>query len=241
METMPSGERVPVLLQKAAGAVCSFLENILPPLSERWWDLQVLPHLSFQQRRAVESKRVTGLSGLDLAALLRVLDLNWYEISERVGFSNEDRHFLKELRTVRDRWAHSSVAEFASEDVYRDLDTLQRFLIAIGADDDLLAEVKQTRDAAFPIAGKALTPTVAQSAASSSAFQVGQLVSPKADSNCVAAVTGVQPGVPETRYDVFEAGVIKTYYESQLRLAHPSSSLEPIPLADFDAYLSALH
>ncbi len=114
MDDKPSSESVPSLLQKAAGAVCSFLEEVLPSLSIRWWDLNVLPHLSFQQRRSVDARRVKRLSGLDLAALLRVLDSNWYEVSEKYSLSNEDRHFLKELRTVRDRWAHSTVAEFAS-------------------------------------------------------------------------------------------------------------------------------
>ena len=241
MDDKPNSESVPSLLQKAAGAVCSFLEKVLPSLSDRWWDLNVLPHLSFQQRRSVEAKRVTQLSGLDLAALLRVLDSNWYEVSEKLSLSNEDRHFLKELRTVRDRWAHSTVAEFASEDVYRDLDTLQRFLIAIGADDELLASVKRARDAALPIGETTRPLTSAQAPASPTAFKVGQLVSLKTDPNRMGAVTAVHPGLPETRYSVFDAGAIKTYYESQLQLARPSSSFEPIPLADFDAYLSGLH
>jgi ATP-dependent helicase HepA len=62
----------------------------------------------------------------------------------------------------------------------------------------------------------------------------------KSDLSCTGAVTGVHPGLPETRYSVFEAGAIKTYYESQLQPVRPSSSLEPIALAEFDAYLSAL-
>jgi ATP-dependent helicase HepA len=177
MDDRSTNVRVPSLLQKAAATICSFLDQILPPLSERWWEVLVLPHLSFQQRMAVEGKRVTNLSGLDLAALLRVLDSNWHEVSEKLALSTEDRHFLKELRTVRDRWAHSSVAEFAPEDVYRDLDTLQRFLIAIGADDDLLTEVRQAKEAALPVGGLMRQSTAVHAPEPRTTFQIGQLVS----------------------------------------------------------------
>ncbi|HUQ90369.1 MAG TPA: helicase-related protein [Bryobacteraceae bacterium] len=238
MDEKLTHERVLSLLQKAAAAVCSLLQEILPSISEKWWEVLVLSHLSFQQRRAVEAKRVTKLSGLDLAALLRVLDSNWYEVSEKLALANEGRHFLKELRTVRDRWAHSSVAEFAPEDIYRDLDTLQRFLMAIEADDEILVEVKAVKEAALPLGGSVRPPSSAPE--SRAAFQVGQVVSLKTDGSCTGVVTGVNPAAPETRYSVFEAGSIKTYYESQLQPVRPPSHIEPIALADFDAYLSAL-
>ena len=68
------GERVPNLLLQAARAVRSFLDGMLPTLSSSWWTELVVANLSFQQRRAVETRRISALSGLDLAALLRVLD-----------------------------------------------------------------------------------------------------------------------------------------------------------------------
>ena len=61
MDDKRNSESVPSLLQKAAGAVCSFLEEVLPSLSVRWWDLNVLPHLSFQQRRSVDASLLSHL------------------------------------------------------------------------------------------------------------------------------------------------------------------------------------
>ena len=52
--------------------VRGFLEEVLPALSPGWWADLVVPNLSFQQRRAVETRRITALAGLDLAALLRI-------------------------------------------------------------------------------------------------------------------------------------------------------------------------
>ncbi len=241
MDSTSAGAQIPSLLHKTSATVCSILDQILPSISERWWEVLVLPNLSFQQRRAVDAKRVTKLSGLDLAALLRVLDSNWHDVSTgKLELTTEDRHFLKELRTVRDRWAHTSVAEFAPEDIYRDLDTLHRFLIAIGADDDLLNEVKQAKEKALLVSGLMRPSTALDATESRTTFQVGQLVSLKSDPNCTGAVTGVHPAQPETRYSVFEAGQIKTYYESQLQPTQLASPLEPIDLVEFDAYLSAL-
>src|ERR1035437_4085376 len=97
------GERVPSVLLQAARALRGFLDEVLPTLSSSWGADLVVPNLSFQQRRAVETRRITVLSGLDLAALLRILDSNWYAIADRLVLPNEARHYLKEMRTVRDR------------------------------------------------------------------------------------------------------------------------------------------
>ena len=71
-------------------------------------------------------------------------------------------------------------------------------------------------------------------------FQIGDLVLLKIDPDCTVAITGINPGPPETKYSVFEAGSIKTYYESQLQPIRSSPSIQPIALAEFEAYLSSL-
>lgn len=125
--------RISGLLKETASDLCRYLEGLLPSLSENWWAELVVRLLSFQQQRAVEQRKVAALSGLDLAALLRVLDQNWCAISEAKNAPMEARHYVKEMRSVRDRWAHASVDEFSNDDVYRDLDTIQRFAMIIDA------------------------------------------------------------------------------------------------------------
>ena len=56
-------DRVPLLLQKAAAALCTLLDLTLPSVSDRWWDALVLPNLSFQQQRAVDAKGITKRRG----------------------------------------------------------------------------------------------------------------------------------------------------------------------------------
>lgn len=62
------------LLGHAASALCGALEEILPSLSETWWETCVQSKLSFQQRRHVKQRRISRLDQLDLAALIRLVD-----------------------------------------------------------------------------------------------------------------------------------------------------------------------
>ena len=130
------------LLTECAMPLADYLNRALPAISENWWNDAVLKVLSFQQRKRAEENRNASLSGLDLAALLRVLDRNWYQISNKMNLHPEARHFVKEMQTVRNRWAHAGSEGFPAEDVYRDLDTLLRFAKAIEARANFIESVK---------------------------------------------------------------------------------------------------
>ena len=127
---------------EVASDLCHYLEALLPRLSEQWWTELVVRVLSFQQQRAVEQRKITALSGLDIAALLRVLDQNWYAIAAIKNPPAEARHYVKEMRSVRDRWAHASIDAFSQDDIYRDLDTIQRFAMIIDAEDTFIEKIR---------------------------------------------------------------------------------------------------
>jgi len=116
-----------LLIQRVTACLAEYLDKVLPSICEDWWNHTVINTLSFQQRRRIEQRNIQSLAALDLAALLRVLDQNWYQISKKLDLTSENRHFVKEMQTVRNRWAHAGSEGFPVEDVYRDLDTLQRF------------------------------------------------------------------------------------------------------------------
>lgn len=120
-------------LQTTTVDLANFLNKHLPTLSENWWSQYVVQRLSPPQQRYLEESRFTQLEQLDFAALLRVLDQNWYELSKHTQSPREGRNWLKELQLVRNKWAHRSSQDIASDEVYRDLDTLGRFLKMLGA------------------------------------------------------------------------------------------------------------
>jgi hypothetical protein len=96
------------LLSDVAGQLAVFLEKVLPPLFDDWWNKAVVNTLSFQQKRRLEQRNIHVTGWLDLAGLLRVLDQNWYQISNSLDLTSEARHFVKEMQTVRNHWAHAT-------------------------------------------------------------------------------------------------------------------------------------
>src|ERR1700752_3961398 len=86
----------------------TFLEHELPALGPDWWGRGVLAKLSYQQRAAAETHGWSSLDDLDVAALLRGVDSNWDLFRRRNLVTWEDRNWLKEATSVRNRWAHEA-------------------------------------------------------------------------------------------------------------------------------------
>ncbi|WP_224958709.1 helicase-related protein [Geomonas subterranea] len=238
-----------LLSRDAAEALREFLSVVLPEISECWWKACVIPALSFQQLRMVEERNITELQGLDLAAVLRVLEKNWYEIGIRRSLPQEARTWTKEMQHIRNKWAHA-VGQPDTDDLYRDLDTLQRFLSAIKADGNLIELIRQKKVASinFGAAGsepKPLPPDAAHlptppTLDSTTEFIPGDTVMLKADPSLIGAVVQVLPGQPENRYMVFIGTKAVQYYGSQLVRFESQSATEILPLESFHAHLSAL-
>ena len=240
--------RVAEHLSEVSVQLALFLEKVLPPISDDWWNQAVLSSLSFQQRMRIEQRKVTSLDGLDLAGLLRVLDQNWYQISKSLSLASEARHFAKEMQTVRNHWAHADAKVFSVEDTYRDLDTLQRFAVVIGADDGLIQELRKTKadllaaEAQPQLVKDAETPSASQHKNNGEfEFEPGQIVILKSNPSFRGAVVAVLLSEPENRVKVFAEGMVQAFYASQLEIQDKSEEREDSVACDqFHAYLTAL-
>ncbi|NLI08234.1 MAG: DEAD/DEAH box helicase [Thermotogaceae bacterium] len=236
------------LLGEVAKQLTLFLEKVLPTLFADWWKEAVLNGLSFQQRRRMEQRGIASLGALDLAALLRVLDQNWYQISNKLGLTSESRHFVKEMQTIRNRWAHVTTEGFPLDDVYRDLDTLQRFAVVIEANEALIQEVRSlktsllVKETESPSKTDAAAPKPPQTTKGDGAeFEPGQIVCVRSNTTIRGAVISVMPGKPENRFKVFVSGETQTFYASQLQAEDvPDDDTEFFPCEQFHAYLTAL-
>ena len=223
---------MPHLLEQTASALCQTLEEILPPLSETWWEMCVKGKLSFQQRQHVERRNISCLDQLDLAALLRIVDQNWFELADAHNWLYAGRNYVKEMQTIRNRWAHAGVTPPAREDIYRDLDTLHRFLTFMCPQEELVAHVAEEKKAL--ISGEPGTVP-------SECISPGDIVSLRANPGKSGAITSVHPGDQETRYQVFIDGKVGSYYESQLLPAETTTKAGSIiSLHEFHARLTAL-
>lgn len=239
------------LLHGTGGAVARWLESRLPSLSSNWWTEQVVNRLTFHQQRLVEEKRIQSLAGLDLAALLRVLDQNWNELAGVHPLPREARNWVKELQSVRNRWAHAPVDGLNPADAFRDGDTLGRLLQVVGADADLAERVERFKMATLariaPTTASAPSEpkTVVEDSAPAAApqkYAIGQLLCLRSNPSAVFPVIEVlQSSGGETRYRVFEAGSRQVYYESQLQpLDEPGGGRRSLTAHELSALLSAL-
>ena len=138
------------VLNQTTVELCSFLSGKLSELNEDWWERNVINRLSFQQQRIAEQRGFKTVEDLDLAALLRVLDQNWHDISYSADLPHEGRSWLKELQTVRNKWSHRSSSELQAvpaSEVYRDADTLGLLLGMIKASQHAIDAVEKENSA----------------------------------------------------------------------------------------------
>jgi ATP-dependent helicase HepA len=227
--------------------LCDFLEELLPSLGkEDWWKEYVLEKLSHQQEQIVRQNNISELKQLDFAALLRILDRNWYEISWKVTFPPDAKHYLKEMQSVRNHWAHASIDGFNLDDIYRDLDTLKRFASFVDAPDKFIENIQEEKrrliesqspqPSAPPDNGKGTQ--ICSDA--ESAFDVGQVITLRSDPSSSGVITQIHLSDDENRYSVFINNEIKSYYESQITaLEKKEAGLVKLPLNEFHAQLTA--
>jgi superfamily II DNA or RNA helicase len=240
------------LIRASTPELARFLAASLPLLSPDWWKEHVLSRLSFQQQRTVQERGFKTLEQLDFAALLRVLDQNWHDLSSGLTLPHEGRSWVKELQTVRNKWAHLSCEVMAPSETYRDADTLGRVLRLIGASAPSIETVEAARakalaDMAHPAAPTPPAPSQASPVASASPppaslFRVGDLVALRSNPSVILPVIEVVPGAGEFRYRVFQANAKATYYESQLQAPPVSADTQRTLTAEaLRAHLTALH
>lgn len=249
------------LLHVSIAVISRWLEEKLPHLGSKWWVDNVVNRLTFQQQRLLEEKRVKSLHGLDMAAVLRVLDQNWSELAAVEPLPRDARNWVKELQSVRNRWAHAPVGGISPTDIFRDADTLERLLKVLGADEALLGKIDALKAATLvSIAPTATTHSVARNVEVSAAtpsdpppqptapalpahkFEIGQLLCLRSNPSSVFPVLTVIVGAgSETRYQVFESGARQVYYESQLQgLDEPLDKRKTLSAAELSAMLTAV-
>jgi len=198
------------------------LSQALPNISLDWRQSLVLEKLTFQQQTYAQNLPIAALEQLDLAALLRVTDQNWYDLSQKLNFSKDVRNWLKEAQTIRNRWAHAPAGGLPDEVYYRDLDTLERLMQAFGADNGTLETINQEKKHLLrklaDAESKAEPPKTETS--SPETFQLGTVVRLKADLNKIGAIIGaLTGGDTETRYQVFSGS--RYFCESLLGASQP--------------------
>ena len=136
------------ILESVNRELVSALSDALPALSDNWWELYVLDQLTSNQARHVRGA-TPNLKLLDLAAALRVFTRNFVEISTKRDLSRDCKSFAFQVIDIRNRYAHRSTEATTAEDKYRDLDTLERFIILLKAPEATVRVIRKAKQTAL--------------------------------------------------------------------------------------------
>lgn len=227
--------------------VRDYLETHLPELGDNWWQERVINELSVQQVRRVEKMRVDSLAGLDLAALLRVLLRNQFELSWKTEIAPSLKGTLKKVQEIRNRWAHPTEDSPTQDEARRDLQTILDLGTTLGASTSVLNKIKSERKrleqqnpkVSPPLGNE--TPEIARRSESET-LQIGQVISLRSDPTKTGAITAILKAEPENRYGVFIDGTVRQFFESQIILQQ-SADLDfngaNISIEQFSAAMSA--
>ena len=213
-----------ILKDVASALRCSWAAPCLPsaPTGGPPWSSPTSPSNNSASSSPVGP---TSLDGLDLAALLRVFNYNFDDISQRDNLPRDVRTWLKEMQGIRNKYAHPSGEALPVDDQWRDLDTIQRFSAAIGAQKDLLDTIANLKASLIQSAAPVPAPAPPPVAVTSTEFAPGDEVALKSDPSKVGYVVQVIPSTPENRYAVIIDGKKLTCYASQLeRKAQPAAT-----------------
>jgi ATP-dependent helicase HepA len=143
MLSITLNKKVKGVLEDVITPLGTYLKTNLQAISNNWWEDIVLNCLTESQLKNIQGRKITTVYELDLAALIRTFDSNWNLISQRQEILPEFRNILREMRSVRNRWSHAGASSYPKEDIFRDLDTLNRFAKEIGADTSFLNNIKE--------------------------------------------------------------------------------------------------
>lgn len=150
---MDSGRMVQEMvkfLHKATCLLSTWLAKRLPQVrlqgDEGWWNACVLDALTPTQQEIIRQKQITSLSGLDLAALLRVAIKEWYHLCGVGWLPRELLGVFKNMTGVRNNWAHVGADSAAGKDqTLEDLACLDRFFTLLEADRETLDSLHRIR------------------------------------------------------------------------------------------------
>lgn len=240
--------KVNSFLRKSTVLLVDWLDDILPKVTNDWWNECVLPSLSFTQRDMAVSKCFSKLSDFDLAALLRIANKSWYDMRTVVYLPTKEREVVRDMMTVRNNWAHCS-AELPGKDmILHDLNTISAFVEQIGGSPDICKEIEKfisciEQPDSIPDFNLVKNSAV-KDAASNGDDATGEI----RESSLVYLV-----GSPETKgivvsmknlgtiiqYEVFVNNKVRRYFTGQIALVQETSGYNWVGISDIQSYLTA--
>lgn len=228
--------------------ISEWLGSRLPKLTDNWWNDLVYNNLSPLQRDQVDLKHISELKGLDLAALLRVFDRNWFVITSSWFINNKERQKIKDMMGIRNSWAHITSEEISKEKVIHDVEIIIELMQSLDAKmsetkdmEVFIMDVEDDNDIQDkPVITQTKQPTLVAPLANpvseaSGDIVVGSMVTLVSDSSKAGAVISVDNG----KYTVWMGNASQTFYREQIQLKAQEVTSDYIALSRVRSALTA--
>lgn len=120
-----------------------WLEHNLSKCADDWWESCVIESLSYEQRERAHERHFVSLNQFDLAALLRVMNKNWYNFRSITYLNDADRDCLQKMFGIRNKWAHMDINLPDKAEIKDDFYTIADFMTQIRCSKDTIKEVNE--------------------------------------------------------------------------------------------------
>jgi hypothetical protein len=232
-------------LLNASAGLAKWLDKYLPQGSDRW-EKFVLSKLSDTQRNFVFQHGRTKLEELDLSALLRIADRNFYVISQKYFLNYSEKDCLEKMFGVRNRWAHISTEPIQHSQIISDLETIKFFFGQIEIDRQLVNEfllfvnaIKNEGITNEPVSVEKTKIVLKQKIDTPKEITVNSIIHLTSDPAKRGMVQSVSKIGDTKKYQVFIDGAVKTYYTGQIELEIQAQNRENTNIDDLLRTLSA--
>ena len=235
--------------------IYKWLDKVFPRVTENWWQELVMNNLTQMQKEAVLESGASSLSGLDLAALLRVFDRNWFVISNAKYVNPCVRSYIRDMQGIRNDWAHITTADVTKRKVLTDANVIYNLLMQLDAsmnetnsinsfiidiEDEGEIIITETNDTASEIhdANKKGDFDVSASVLKeklSKDISIGSIVTLTSDPSISGAVIGINGN----KYTVYINGNAQSYYKEQIVLKTEEEQNRFLPISRVKSALTA--
>lgn len=237
-------------LNSATTEFCAWLSQILPRVTDEWWNECVISNLSTTQRRISEKNGHSTLNQLDLSTLLRIADKSWYDMQAITELTSAQRQCIRNTIKVCSNWTQT--ADFPMKDaILQDLDHILNFYENILHTKQQTEEIKSFKktllESGFSI--KYESSSITNNFKNESIitnFDTDSLEIKEKDRVYLTGAPdtkGMVFSISEVagikRYEVFVDGDLRTFYEGQIVKINTSTSYKWVDLSTFLSNLTA--
>jgi len=209
--------------------LAEWLGSKLPRVNDNWWKECVLDNLSHYQRERVIADNICSLNEMDLSALLRIANKNWYEMRSVIYLPQSERECVKAMFAVRNNWAHCAGNIPGKDTIECDLEVIYQFAKLFEASEEVCSNIEAFKHdlhrAELVPSSKALSDTPFQTKIDENMpqqIEEKSMVCLKSDPSVKGMVFSVSEIGGTKKYEVFVNGELKIFYADQIVLENSS-------------------